>query len=491
MEILAVNLREGSVYTSKKLGLWAAGYDNPLELEDPQSLNIYNSRIVYRVITIAQRPLIFEDPEAPRKFSGFCVDVLDEIASMLNFDYEIFTVLDGQKGAMDKDGNWNGMINELVYKRADIAIGSLSVTSQRSKFVDFTVPYYEMSGQTILMKLPTTHTSIFRFLIVFEYMVWLSIIGVYLITSFWLWLLYKLSPFGARYGRANEQLNLRNFTLIECLWFCLIAFTPQGSGEAPSNASGRVMTACWWLFGFILVSSYSANLSAFLTVSRLETPIKSLEDLSKQYKIQYSTINNSNAMNYFKRMAQIERKLFLKWMDLNIFDEDLDDYQKSRLAVWEYPLSDKYTKIWKQMNNVGLLNSTEEALEMIRASENFALMIDGIDAKYLDLTNCDLQIVGEEFNKKPLAFAVQLGSTLKDQMNSAVLQLYNKRILQRFKEKWWANNPNKVHCQVDSVSESINVDNIFGIFIFLFLAALCVVIFALVKRFWSWLKTRN
>ena len=33
------------------------------------------------------------------------------------------------------------------------------------------------------------------------------------------------------------------------------------------------------------------------------------------------------------------------------------------------------------------------------------------------MTECDLQLVGAEFNKKPYALAVQKGSPLKDQLN--------------------------------------------------------------------------
>lgn len=46
-----------------------------------------------------------------------------------------------------------------------------------------------------------------------------------------------------------------------------------GGGEAPKNISGRLVAATWWLFGFIIIASYTANLAAFLTVSRLEQPI--------------------------------------------------------------------------------------------------------------------------------------------------------------------------------------------------------------------------
>ena len=65
-----------------------------------------------------------------------------------------------------------------------------------------------------------------------------------------------------------------------------------------------------WLFGFIIIASYTANLAAFLTVSRLETPVTSLDDLSKQYKIKYSPMNNSDAMVYFRRRAYIEEKFY-------------------------------------------------------------------------------------------------------------------------------------------------------------------------------------
>jgi len=58
------------------------------------------------------------------------------------------------------------------------------------------------------------------------------------------------------------------------------------------------------------MASYTANLAAFLTVSRLDTPIESLDDLSKQYKVQYAPVKNSYEARYFKRMADIEETFY-------------------------------------------------------------------------------------------------------------------------------------------------------------------------------------
>ena len=75
------------------------------------------------------------------------------------------------------------------------------------------------------------------------------------------------------------------------------------------------------------------------------------------------------------------------------------------------------------MKSAGLPMSMEEALVKVRLSptqsEGFALIADATDVKYLSMTNCDLQMVGDEFSRKPYALAVQQGSPLKDQLNDA------------------------------------------------------------------------
>lgn len=122
-------------------------------------------------------------------------------------------------------------------------------------------------------------------------------------------------------------------------------------------------------FRFIVIASYTANLAAFLTVSRLETPMENLDDLAKQFKILYAPIKGSEAMMYFERMSEIEGRFYEIWKDMSLNDS-LSPLERSKLAVWDYPVSDKYTKIWQAMQEAGLPKNLDEAVERIRNSTN-------------------------------------------------------------------------------------------------------------------------
>ena len=42
------------------------------------------------------------DPTAPKGFKGYCIDLIDEIANIVKFDYEIREVEDRKFGNMDE-----------------------------------------------------------------------------------------------------------------------------------------------------------------------------------------------------------------------------------------------------------------------------------------------------------------------------------------------------------------------------------------------------
>ena len=64
--------------------------------------------------------------------------------------------------------------------------------------------------------------------------------------------------------------------------------------------SGRIVGSVWWFFTLIIISSYTANLAAFLTVERMQSPIESADDLAKQTEIKYGTVDSGSTKDFFK-----------------------------------------------------------------------------------------------------------------------------------------------------------------------------------------------
>ena len=69
--------------------------------------------------------------------SGFFLEPLNILAKDLNFTLKLMPSYDGQWGAMNSNGTWNGMIGMLENEQADIAGAAFSVTEARGRVVTF------------------------------------------------------------------------------------------------------------------------------------------------------------------------------------------------------------------------------------------------------------------------------------------------------------------------------------------------------------------
>ena len=76
-----------------------------------------------------------------------------------------------------------------------------------------------------------------------------------------------------------------------------------GCEIGPRATSTRIVSGIWWFFTLILISSYTAKLTSFLTMERLKSPIDSAEDLAKQTEIKYGTLRGGSTMTFFKVQA--------------------------------------------------------------------------------------------------------------------------------------------------------------------------------------------
>lgn len=100
------------------------------------------------------------------------------------------------------------------------------------------------------------------------------------------------------------------FSLLNSFWFAFSSLMQQANYSSPNSMSGRLVSAVWWFFTFILISSYTANFAALLTIERMTTPINSVEELAAQRSIQFGTLLGSSTMAFFKVNIIFDKIMF-------------------------------------------------------------------------------------------------------------------------------------------------------------------------------------
>lgn len=216
-------------------------------------------------------------------------------------------------------------------------------------------------------------TSLFKFMTVLRLEVWLSIVAAIICTAFMMWILDKYSPYSAKNNKEAYPYECRwdlfqnlwlaipkhsifikkisilssDFTLKESFWFALTSFTPQGGGEAPKSLSSRTLVASYWLFVVLMLATFTANLAAFLTVERMQTPVQSLDQLARQSRINYTVVEGSDTHKYFINMKFAEDTLYRVWKEITLNStSDQTQYRwakfKKKWYKWEISIRSIY-----------------------------------------------------------------------------------------------------------------------------------------------------
>uniref|UniRef100_A0A671Q7T2 Glutamate receptor n=1 Tax=Sinocyclocheilus anshuiensis TaxID=1608454 RepID=A0A671Q7T2_9TELE len=410
-----VSLKEDGL---QKVGKWSAsGGLNITEVPRQNGMNITDSLSNRSLVitTILEEPYVMLKKSDKAlvgndRFEGFCIDLLKELASILGFSFEIHLVPDGKYGFQDDKGQWNGMIKEIMEHRADLAVAPLTITFMREKAIDFSKPFLN-TGISILYRRPnSTNSGFFSFLNPMTPDIWVYILLAYLGVSCVLFVIARFSPYewyDAHPCNPGSDVVENNFTLLNSFWFGVGSLMQQGSELMPKALSTRIIGGIWWFFTLIIISSYTANLAAFLTVERMESPVDSADDLAKQTKIEYGVVKDGATMSFFK---------------------------KSRVSTFE--------KMWAFMSSrqsTSFVKSIEDGIQRVLKSD-YALLMESTTIEYVTRKNCNLTQVGGIVDSKGYGIGTPKGSPYRDKITIAILSILEDGRLHMLKEKWWSSS---------------------------------------------------
>jgi len=262
----------------------------------------------------------------------------------------------------------------------DVGISPLTITSGRSKYIDFSVPYYiayssgmvnytsnfkrvlEITSTIFSLKFLKIIASLFLILTLFGFLVWIF-----------------------ERKKNKEQFGDGVYGLLHGIWWSAVTMTTVGYGDkAPITLGGRAISLIWMFSALILISSITASITSSLTIKKMEV---SSEEINSYKKYRIGTVSNSateswlidnyyyNVKSYhsFNEMIDDLRK---ENIDMVAYDEPVlryeilnDDKKEFELVKVKYNLSMYAFGFNKQLNSAKKQRFSLKLLEIIESSE--------------------------------------------------------------------------------------------------------------------------
>lgn len=221
-----------------------------------------------KTMTIAFVPMkhIFELNQSSKEgiaLQGIEAKLLKTLFEHMDFQFRLVSPEDGQWGYQRSNGNWTGIIGMVSRSEADMGLGYLSITENRKRVVDFSVPYgvLDRTFATEITELVSTFAS---YMLPFSFGVWLTILFIFLAAL----LLFRFFM--------NKK---RTWVTIFVQIFGSMCRQPMTIEEESSK--WRILYGFWWIYITFLTLAYSMVLLSFLTVPLRSKGIDSIQELSE------------------------------------------------------------------------------------------------------------------------------------------------------------------------------------------------------------------
>nr|GLL23299.1 glutamate receptor 2.1-like isoform X3 [Ipomoea trifida] len=207
-----------------------------------------------------------------KEATGFCIDVFEQVMKsmpyFIPFEYIHYNIPPGENLP-----NFNDLVDEVFDGKLDAAVGDITILSNRSEHVDFTLPYTE-SGVTLVVPVKQDGRS-WIFLKPLDKKLWMMIAAFFVLIGTVVWV------FEHQVNKDFEGSIQKKLGMI--FWFSFSSPVSPDRASVKSNLS-RFMIIVWTLVVLVLISSYTASLASMLTVQQLQPTVTDVKDLIKNGK---------------------------------------------------------------------------------------------------------------------------------------------------------------------------------------------------------------
>jgi ABC-type amino acid transport substrate-binding protein len=314
-------------------------------------------------------------PQETATPQGFSIDIWNEIARRMQVGFS------WHRAATQAE-----LLASLQRGDADVAIAAITMTPEREKSIDFSLPYFD-SGLQIMVRARNDSS----FADTFRSIPWLAIAQLVGATAVIVFVLANLVWLIERRRDRNFQKPYWR-ALGEGLWvtMLIIATGEHGERDAP-GVWKRVLVPVMWLIGVVLIAQLTATVTSSQTVARLQSNIRGPDDLPGKT---IGTVPGTVAAEYLTGHG-------LRFVDVT---------------------------------------SANDGFRMLTQGDVQAIVFDAPTLQYwaARLGNGELAVVGPVFRPEKYGIAVANGSPLRKSINETLLEMYEDGTYEQIYRKWFS-----------------------------------------------------
>ncbi|XP_045213754.2 glutamate receptor ionotropic, NMDA 2B-like [Mercenaria mercenaria] len=383
--------------------------------------------------------------------AGLCVDLLKILSTKMNFDYEMHEVSDREWGIKQQNGEWTGLVKDMMEQKAEMVITSIKINHERATAMDFSTPFLE-TGITIMVALRKGAISATAFLEPYDYPSWCLIL-VFSVhaTGASIFIFEWLSPAGLDKGR--RSMREHKFSLFRSFWLIwAMLFGASVSTDNPRGMSSRFLANVWALFALVFLASYTANLAAFMITIEEYYDLSGIED--------WRLMNPTAVTPHFKFATKPG-------------GSTEDNLRKN------YPRMHRYMQKYNKSEVV-------DGIHALKIGEIHAFIYDATVLEYLAGRDkeCNLITVGKWYAMTGYGVGFPKGSPYIDEVNDIILELQNNGELDRLQKFWLAGACHAMKDKKDKTSQKIGILNFTSAFILLAAGVTLATILMLLEHFY-------
>nr|CAI5830600.1 unnamed protein product [Callosobruchus analis] len=327
--------------------------------------------------------------------------VLRLLSRKLNFRFEYFDPPEKIQGTYDSEtGIFNGVLGLIGRREADLFLGDVALTYERSKVVEFSFITLADSG-AFVTHAPSKLNEALALLRPFHWQVWPAIGVTFMVVGPVLYLIIYLSNKWNPTMRIRSQIRL----FFDCTWFTVTILLKQTGREPSSSHKVRFVLVLLSISAtYVITDMYSANLTSLLAKPGRERAIHNLYELERAME--------DKKYNLFVERHSSSYKLL-----------------ENGTGV--------YARLWELMERQDhfAVATVEEGVKKVRDSKNGVLMA-GRETLYFEIQRFGSSnfFLSEKLNTAYSAIAFQLGCPYIEEFNRILMAIFEGGIITKMTE---------------------------------------------------------